>query len=78
MIEYFNLTLTGAITPNQSGHKSNVTEEVLHIRQISRTVASPSGFLLSYQDTTLGDSYPSAESAYSTALANWVCKISAR
>ena len=40
-----NGTLTGTITPGQSGRKSNGNEGVLHTPQISRTVASLSAAL---------------------------------
>ena len=48
-------TLSGATTPSQSGPGSEGNEEVLCILQRSNiTGASPSDFLVSYQDTFVG------------------------
>ena len=63
-------TQLGAITPSQSGPRSNGNEEVLRIPQSSScTRASPSGCLMSYLGHSLRESYSSAEmqSVYSAA-----------
>ena len=67
-------TLSGAITPGQSGPGSDGNEGELHIPQsTSITGTSPSDFLVSYLEHSLEGSYPSAEkqSVYSTASADW-------
>ena len=69
-------TLSSATTMGQSGPDSNGNEGVLHIPQSSQTGASPSGYLVSYQDTHGGGEglAPSAEIqlVYSTAQADWI------
>ena len=66
-------TLSGFITPGQSGPGSNGKEGVLCIPQSSSiTGASPLDYLVSYPGHSLGgvgESYPSAkmQSVYSTA-----------
>ena len=64
-------SLSGAITPGQSGHGSDDNEEVLHIPQ-SITGASLSDCLVSYLGHSLVGSHPSAEkqSVYSTVPAD--------
>ena len=67
-------TLSGAITPGQSGPGSNANEGVFCIPQSSSTTgASPSDCLVSYLGHSLGKSYLFAEMqlVYSTAPANW-------
>ena len=49
MIEQFYLALTGTTTSGQSGPGSNGNEEAFHIPHRSRTRASPSDSLVSYQ-----------------------------
>ena len=44
-------TLSSTTSPDQSGLGSNGNEEVLHILQSFNTGASPSDYLVSYQDT---------------------------
>ena len=68
------MTLSGVITPGQSGLGSNGNKGVLCIPQSSSlTEASPSDSLISYP----GKSYLSAEIqlVYSTALVNWAPRI---
>ena len=70
-------TLSGATTPDQSGHGSN--KGVHCILQISSiTWFSPSDCLMSYPKLSLEDSYLSAEmhSVYSKTPANWARKSS--
>ena len=56
-----NRTLSGAVTPGQSGAGSDGNERVLYILQNSSiTRASPSDCLVSYQGHRVGGSYPSA------------------
>ena len=67
-------TLSGATTPDQSGHGGNGNEEVLRIPQSSCiTEASLSDCLMSYPGHLLWESYLSAEmqSVYSTASGDW-------
>ena len=70
-------TLSGAITPVQSGPGSDDNEGVHHIPQSSSiTGASPSDSLMTYPEHSLawgGRSYLSAERQlmYSTAPADW-------
>ena len=66
-------TLSGDITPGQSGSGNNDSEGVRHIPQISKVGTSPSDGVTSYQDTRCGGSYLSAEmqSVYSSASADW-------
>ena len=67
-------TLSGATTPGQSAPRNDGNEGVLRILQSSSiTGTSPSDCLMSYQEHSLGESYPSAEmqSVYSGAPANW-------
>ena len=61
-------TLTETTIRSQRGLRSNCNGEVLHILQSSRTGASPSEGLVSYQNIRWGGSYPSIEMqlAYST------------
>ena len=55
-------TLSGATTPDQSGHGSDGNEGVLRVPQISCiTEASPPDCLVSYPGHSLGESYFSAE-----------------
>ena len=56
-------TLSGAISPRQSGPGSNGNGGLLHILHISKARTSPSDCLVLYQDARLGGgwSYPSAE-----------------
>ena len=67
-------TLSGAITPGQSGPGIDGNEGVLRIPQsTSITGASPSDCLVSYLGHSLGGVYPSTEkqSVYSTVPPNW-------
>ena len=67
-------TLSGSITPGQSGHESDGNKRILRIPQsFSITVASPSDCFVSYPGHSLGESYLSAEmqSVYPAALADW-------
>ena len=67
-------TLSGATTPGQGGRVSDCNEGVLRIPQSSSiTEASPSDFLVSYQDALWG-SLASAEmqSVYSATQSDWV------
>ena len=67
-------TLSGATTPSQSGHRSDINKMVLSITQSSSiTGASTLDCLVSYLGYSLGDSYPSAEmqSLYSIVAADW-------
>ena len=48
-----NATLTGTTTTGQSGTESNVCKGVIHIPESSRTVASSSDALVSYQGHSL-------------------------
>ena len=75
-------TLTGIITPGQSGPGSNSNERVLHIPQNSKTEASPSNGLMSYPEHSLllvvvVESYLSSEVqlVYSTVPANSAVEI---
>ena len=67
-------TLSGVITPGQSGPGSDGDEGVLCIPQnCSITGVTSSDCLVSYTGHSLKESYPSAEmqSVYSTAPADW-------
>ena len=68
-------TLSSATISGQSGFGNNGNEGVLHIPQISKTGASSSEGLISYQDTRwkLEGLTPSEEMqlVYSNATANW-------
>ena len=66
-----DMTLSGATTPGQSGHRISDSEEVLYIqRSSSITEASPSDCLVSYQGYPLRRFYSSVEmqSEYSIRL----------
>ena len=68
-------TLSGVITPGQSGSGSRGNKGVVCIPQSSSIDGvSPSDCLVSYPGLSLVESYPSAEmhSVYSTAPADWV------
>ena len=75
-------TLISTITPGQSGLRSNVNEEVLHIPKTLGLEPHHQIVLCHIQDTCFflflfflaGGAYTSTEMklAYSTALANWV------
>ena len=55
-------TLSGATTPGQSGPVSDGSEGVLCIPQsFNITGASPSDYLVSYQEHSLRESYPTVE-----------------
>ena len=64
-------TWSAALTPGQSGSRSNDNKVVLHILQIFEVGASPSSCLMSYPEHSLVGNYPSAvmQSVYSTAPA---------
>ena len=67
-------TLSGAITPGQSGPGSDGNKGVLRISQSTGvTGASPSDCLVTYPGHSLEESYPSAEmqSVYFTAPTDW-------
>ena len=72
------MTLSGALTPGQSGPGNDGNEGVLRIPENSSiTGTSPSNFLVSYQGHLLGEFYPSAEiqSMYSAAQADWAIYV---
>ena len=53
--------LSGATNPGQIGSGSDVSEEVYHNPQSSKTGASPSDCLMSYPGHSLEEYYPSTE-----------------
>ena len=67
-------TLSGATTPDQTGHGSIGNKGVLRIPQSSSiTGTSPSDFLVSYSGHSLGEFYPfpGVQSVDSAAPADW-------
>ena len=66
------MTIISTVTPSQSEPGSN-GNELFHITQSTRTVASPSNGLVLYPGHLLGRSYSSVEiqPAYSTSQLIW-------
>ena len=62
--------LSGVNNPGQSRPGSNDNEGVLRIPQ-SSSITETSNCFGSYAVHSLGESYPSAESVYSTAPTDW-------
>ena len=58
-----DVTRTHTTILGQSGQECNSKEEVLHLPESSRTGASPSDGLLSYQDHSLGRVLPLSRNA---------------